>query len=158
MAQNQRQKQTSSSPPSTRTLGDPAAHQAADAEWKEHEHVAPAVQVEAEKLVERAGSPELAKQAIDEVSQQEERLASQREELARQHGFPSLEAMLASSIRIAAPDGSAWWATEIQHEGWMVWNDRERAVKRRFPTLEACHRYLASERGPPDAGPSPVGG
>ncbi|MGE0759059.1 MAG: hypothetical protein AB7O38_18720 [Pirellulaceae bacterium] len=155
MAQEQRSFQGSQS---ARAIGDPAAHQAADQEWKEHEHVAPAVQVEAEKLVERAGSAELAKQAIDEVSQQEKRLAAQREELARQHGFPSLDAMLASSIRLSAPDGSAWWATEIQHEGWMIWSDRELAVKRRFPTLEACHRFLASERGAPDVGPSPVRG
>lgn len=40
------------------------------AEWHEHEHTAPAVQIQAEQLLNMAGSPELAKHAIDVVSQQ----------------------------------------------------------------------------------------
>jgi len=55
----------------------PAAEQAAEqaeeareaaghcAEWHEHEHTVPSVEIQAEQLLETAGSPELAKHAID---------------------------------------------------------------------------------------------
>ncbi|MDX1926620.1 MAG: hypothetical protein SFV81_08885 [Pirellulaceae bacterium] len=39
------------------------------AEWSQHEHVSSQVQLEAEKLVELVGTPELAKQAISVVEQ-----------------------------------------------------------------------------------------
>lgn len=37
------------------------------ADWNEHEHVSDQVQLEAQKLVERAGTPELAKKAIEVI-------------------------------------------------------------------------------------------
>lgn len=37
------------------------------ADWNEHEHVSEQVQLEAQKLVERAGTPELAKKAIEVI-------------------------------------------------------------------------------------------
>jgi len=39
-------------------------------EWHEHEHTSPSVQVQAEHLLDAAGSAELAKHAIDVVAQQ----------------------------------------------------------------------------------------
>ncbi len=42
----------------------------ASTKWKDHEHVSPQVQLEAEKLVQLVGSPELAKHAISAVEQQ----------------------------------------------------------------------------------------
>lgn len=39
-------------------------------EWSEHEHISAPVQLEAEKLVDMVGNPELAKQAINAVEQQ----------------------------------------------------------------------------------------
>lgn len=41
-----------------------------DAEWNEHEHTAPVVIVQAEHLLQRAGSAELAKHAIDVAARQ----------------------------------------------------------------------------------------
>jgi hypothetical protein len=41
------------------------------AEWHEHEHTVPSVQSQAEQLLETAGSPELAKHAIDVVANQQ---------------------------------------------------------------------------------------
>lgn len=34
-------------------------------EWQMHEHIAPPIQIQAQKLLDDAGSPGLAKQAID---------------------------------------------------------------------------------------------
>jgi len=41
------------------------------AEWHEHEHTVPSVQLQAEQLLATAGSPELAKHAIDVVANQQ---------------------------------------------------------------------------------------
>ena len=41
-----------------------------DTEWNEHEHTAGVVMVQAEHLLHRAGSPELAKHAIDVAARQ----------------------------------------------------------------------------------------
>ena len=41
------------------------------ADWNEHEHTVPSVQIQAEKLLETAGSPEIAKHAIDVVANQQ---------------------------------------------------------------------------------------
>lgn len=41
-------------------------------QWSEHEHVSEQVQLEAQKLVEMVGSPELAKHAIDVVEQRQQ--------------------------------------------------------------------------------------
>lgn len=41
------------------------------AEWHEHEHTVPSVQIQAEQLLQTAGSPELAKHAIDVVANQQ---------------------------------------------------------------------------------------
>jgi len=47
--------------------------QAADSrlEWHEQEHTAPALQHQAEQLLDAAGSPELAKHAIDVAAHQD---------------------------------------------------------------------------------------
>lgn len=37
-------------------------------EWTEHEHVSLTIQIEAEQLLSHAGSPELAKRAIDSAA------------------------------------------------------------------------------------------
>jgi len=39
-------------------------------EWHQHEHTTPVVQIHAEQLLDEAGSPELAKHAIDVAAQQ----------------------------------------------------------------------------------------
>lgn len=46
---------------------EPTGH---SADWNEHEHTVPSVQIQAEKLLETAGSPEIAKHAIDVVANQ----------------------------------------------------------------------------------------
>ena len=54
--------------PKDESAEDGAAH---CAEWHEHEHTGGAVQSQAEQLLDTAGSPELAKHAIDVVANQQ---------------------------------------------------------------------------------------
>ncbi len=50
------------------------------AEWSEHEHVSPQVQLEAKKLVDMVGNPELATQAIKGTGKNEEPSSSRESE------------------------------------------------------------------------------
>lgn len=50
---------------------------ATQADWSEHEHVSAQVQLEAEKLVQLVGTPELAKYAISVVEQQQQHLLTE---------------------------------------------------------------------------------
>jgi hypothetical protein len=118
-----------------------------DDEWKNHEHIAPPVQVEAEKLVESAGSPELAKQAIDASARQQEGSDAKQEEFARRCGYASADEMLSISQRLTASDRTKWWASPVRDEGWMLWREGDFSALQRFPSLEACHRYLLANAG-----------
>ena len=57
--------------------------------WQEHEHVAPPVQNQAQKLLDEAGSPELAKHAVDAAAKTQPLPASAHDQFARQLGFAS---------------------------------------------------------------------
>jgi len=67
------------------------------ADWSEHEHVSAQVQLEAEKLVDLVGTPELAKQAINIVERQQQRLSTGDSELSA-----SLAKSRQASAKIAA--------------------------------------------------------
>ena len=66
--------QPESQPTSNKVHNDSAE---ADRTWREHEHTASAVQAVASHLIEQAGSPALAKQAIDAAAADEAATKSQ---------------------------------------------------------------------------------
>jgi len=66
-------------------------------EWSEHEHVSAQVQLEAEKLVDMVGTPELAKQAINMLEQKQQPSSTGDSELAA-----SLAKSRQASAQIAA--------------------------------------------------------
>ena len=116
-------------------------------EWNQHEHVAPAIELEAQQLIDHAGSPDLARQAIDAASHHFVEPHPPPDELAQQWGFESHVHLIASSTAMTARDGSPWWVTEIREQGWLVWTDQTLAAPQQFPSLDAVTRFLAENRG-----------
>jgi len=116
-------------------------------EWNLHEHVAPAIELEAQQLIDHAGSPDLAKQAIDAASHHQVEPPSPADELAQQFGFVSAVQLLESSRPLTAQDGTPWWVTSIREEGWLVWNEQTLAAPQQFPSLEALNHYLGENAG-----------
>jgi hypothetical protein len=94
------------------------------AEWTNHEHVAPAVQTQAQKLVESAGSPGLAKQAIDATSSGRDQLASRKDNFARHWGFQSYLDLFEASTLIRTAAGQNWRLSAVSG-GWIVWNEAD---------------------------------
>jgi hypothetical protein len=117
--------------------------------WSNHEHVTPAIQSEAQKLVDRAGTPELAKHAVDEAVQTaaSAELGSAHDQFARQWGFPSYLAMFEASDPIVSAGGKQWCVTALAEDRWILWNDDDLVAAGPYPTREAAEREaLASER------------
>ncbi|MEX2308926.1 MAG: hypothetical protein WD738_15100 [Pirellulales bacterium] len=100
--------------------------------WTEHEHGAEAVSNQAQKLVNMAGSIELANEAlkstVDPLS------GTQKKEVAKQLGYESFEALLAASMVMTLGDGSAWCLTRDRSGAWAAWNVCAIDLPHRFKT------------------------
>jgi hypothetical protein len=113
--------------------------------WKEHEHVAPPVEAQAQKLLEEAGSPAIAKHAIDAAAQRQPRPDSDPDQFARHCGFDSRTELFSASTKLTASDGAQWWATPLKGNGWVVWSDRDFRVQHVFTTFDDARRSIAGQ-------------
>lgn len=52
----------------------------------------------------------------------EQLTTTQKEQLARQLGYPSIETMIAGSSFVTLADGSTWWLTKDRFGSWTAWN------------------------------------
>jgi hypothetical protein len=111
-------------------------------EWIHHVHVAVPLQLEAQKLLDEAGSPDLAKQAIDAAAETQA-INSPREQMARQSGFASWAELEATSIPLSQAAGNPWFAAPITGEQWIAWNQQSCEITQEFASLEDLYRHLA---------------
>lgn len=107
--------------------------------WTQHEQVSPQVELEAKKLVQAAGSAEMAKQAID-ATEHSHRESRKDEDLALALGFVSFRSLLEASIKGANIAGYQWFLTAIRQDEWILWNDRDLEVIGVFETKEEALR------------------
>jgi hypothetical protein len=110
--------------------------------WTQHEQVSPQIELEAKKLVQAAGSPEMAKQAIDAV---EHALPETKkdDDLALALGFLSYRSLLEASTKGAHIAGYQWFLTAIRQDEWVLWNDRDLEVVGVFETKEDALKATA---------------
>jgi hypothetical protein len=111
--------------------------------WPAHEHVATPVQIEAQKLLEQAGSPELAKHAVDAATQKPAQ-GSPQDEFARRLGFASYLLLFEDSALLAAEPGKQWFTTALARDEWILWNDVDLQVAGTFPAREAAEQAIPS--------------
>ena len=98
--------------------------------------------MQAQKLLHEAGSPKLAKHAVDSAAERETIPDFRQDMLAQRLGFKSRADLLAASTPITAIDGTDWWATSVTEHRWTVWSDEDMAVAKNFDSLEAARRHL----------------
>ena len=111
--------------------------------WTQHEHVAPPVQSQAQQLLKEAGSPDLARHALDEAARAQERGPSYLDGLAERWGFPSRHELLAASISIPSAQGELWWLTPVEDQGWIAWTERGGRMSDILPTVDRARLYVA---------------
>ncbi len=117
--------------------------------WQEHEHIAPPLENQAQRLLDEAGSPELAKHAVDSVAKYQppatnaQALAtSMHDQFARQLGFVSYLSLFEASTPMGGTAGKQWFLTALRSDLWVVWNDTDLTTKGTHPTREAAERAI----------------
>jgi hypothetical protein len=101
------------------------------------------IEAEAQKLLHEAGSPQLAKHAIDTAARRETIPDFREDTLAQNFGFKSREEMLSASKPITAPDGTAWWATRCpKDDRWSLWNEDFIDADNTYGSLEEARRHV----------------
>jgi len=105
------------------------------------------VEMQAQTLIHQAGSPVLAKEAVDGVAERET-IPDFREDLfGRRFGFASRPELLAASTPLTAADGTAWWTTAIGGDRWIVWNQHDMSATKTFATVQAARNSVYREIG-----------
>lgn len=117
------------------------------------EPLVPPVQAQAHKLLAEAGSPEIAKQAIDSAVG-DKMAGSPGDKFAAQWGFDSYLSLFEGSIPVASVGGKNWCVTSISGGGWILWNDAD-LVATRHSSREEAERQLQDGVG--TASPDPTG-
>ena len=101
------------------------------------------IEAQAQKLLHEAGSPQLAKQAVDTAARRETIPDFRQDMLAQKLGFTSRENLLAASTPITAADGTVWWATNSQRESrWSLWSEESMETTDSFGSLEEVRRHV----------------
>jgi hypothetical protein len=108
--------------------------------WAEHEHLSAPLEFDALRLLADAGTPELAKFAIDSVEKQHNDQA--RTQFAQSLGFESYGELLAASAAIDTNDTKLWFVTLLSDGQWVAWNFVEFRPDVRHPTREDAVVYV----------------
>lgn len=116
-------------------------------EWSHHEHVTSPMKAQAKKLVDEAGSPELAKQAVDAAGKLHV-VAADKDEFARRLEFTSYLDLFEASTAAASVEGKNWFITALRGGGWIVWNDVDLIASDLFSSPENARRHLPASAGP----------
>ena len=114
--------------------------------WSTHEHLADSVSLEAQRLVNMAGSVELAKQAVDAAV--EATPGGEHGPLADELGYPSSAEMLKATITVVAADGCQWRVTLDRRGRWVAWSERHAGVRRYYPAKDDAVEHLQTGRSP----------
>jgi hypothetical protein len=114
----------------------PTAHDAAQA--------SPDEVAEAQQLLQAAGAPALAQHVVASTDPAATE-SSARDDFARRWGFPSYLEMFEASQRAAQgrETEGGWLITHTGGDQWIVWNEKELAVRDTFATLNEAQRSFA---------------
>lgn len=128
------------------SLGSPVGNEPRNDSWQQHEHLSAQLELDALRLLVDAGTPELAKFAIDSVEeQQHEQL---RAEFAQTLGFASYSDLLAASAGVATNDDKLWFVTPLGDGQWVGWNFIEVRAEVKHATREDAITHIEqSARG-----------
>lgn len=94
------------------------------------------VEMQAQTLIHQAGSPALAKNAVDGVAEREAIPDFREDHFGRRFSFASRPELLAASTPLTAADGMPCWTTTIDGNRWIVWNQHDMSSSKTYSTLQ----------------------
>jgi len=100
------------------------------------------LEMQAQSLIHHAGSPALAKNAVDGAAQCELIPDFREDQFGRRFGFASRPELLAASTPLTAADGTPWWATAIADNRWIVWNQNEMSASKTYTSLQEARSSI----------------
>lgn len=100
------------------------------------------VEMQAQILIHQAGSPVLAKNAVDAAAERETIPDFREDQFGRRFGFASRPELLAASTSLTAADGAAWWTTAIAGNRWIVWNQHDMSASKTYSTLQEARSSI----------------
>lgn len=107
--------------------------------WQ-HEHLSAQLELDALRLLADAGTPELAKFAIDSVDEQQQ--DQLRSEFARALGFASYSELLSESAGVDTNDDKLWFVTPLADGQWIGWNYVEFGTEAKQTSREAAIAHV----------------
>src|SRR5436190_559633 len=100
------------------------------------------IEMQAQTLIHQAGSPALAKDAVDGAAERETIPDFREDTFGRRFGFASRPELLAASTPLTAADGTPWWTTAIDGNRWIVWNQQDMSAAKTFATLQEARNSI----------------
>jgi len=97
---------------------------------------------QAKKLIEKAGSPEQAKEAVDAAAREQAAAPITKDDFARRWGFATFLEMFEASKPLGTAEGKKkWLATSLRGGKWLLWNDADMRSAREFDSLEEAKQH-----------------
>jgi hypothetical protein len=94
------------------------------------------IEMQAQTLIHQAGSPQLAKNAVDGAAERETIPDFREDQFSQRFGFASRRELLAASTPLTAADGTPWWTTAIADNRWIVWNQQDMSALKTYSSLQ----------------------
>jgi hypothetical protein len=93
------------------------------------------IELQAQRLIHKAGSAEEAKKAIDAALARERACDFREDTFAGRWGFKSRADLHAASQPLFAEENSNWWATRLTNGRWIVWGQDDLSASDTFSSL-----------------------
>jgi hypothetical protein len=113
--------------------------------------VSQGAELQARRLLHKAGGAANAKRMIDKVIEREAISNFREDAFAARWGFRSRAELLSASQPLFNAEDSSWWATQIPDGRWIVWGDDDLSAEQAFASLEDARRAVGD--GIPDNSP-----
>jgi hypothetical protein len=94
------------------------------------------IELQAQRLVHKAGSADDAKKAIDAALARESAGDFREDTFAARWGFKSRAELHAASQPLFAEENSNWWATRLASGRWIVWGQDDLSASDTFDSLD----------------------
>jgi hypothetical protein len=99
-------------------------------------------EMQAQILIHQAGSPALAKDAVDGAAKREATPDFREDLFGQRFGFASRPELLAASTPLTAADGTSWWTTAIAGNRWIVWNQEDMSASKTYATVHEARSSI----------------
>jgi hypothetical protein len=124
----------------------------------ELERVSPETQEEARSLLEIAGAPELAKQAVASSAGHPAKPAPDNDAFGKRFGFGSYLEMFEASKPLGISGDKHWLVTNVGPEQWIVWNEEDLQLVHTFKSFEEAKAQMKAKTSKADQADVPPAG